>query len=489
MSVTLTALKVVVAIVLLASAPLALRRRWRLFLAIPLTVFQVFLPWSQVAAVPIPLAYWGALMLWPDLIKDSKSVVTWKPTAYVLGIVVLYAVSMLWSPDRKLGLQPIGYFMSFLVVFSAVVTEARRDTRLVKHLLIVTVLLALVQATAVIVFRLMPGLKLGFYLSPVAKFFISGNSINQMLTNGTNNVLSLNKSGGMLGVNANVSATFLGVTAFIAFGLGLELRRRWLGAVGLVLLGAVPFVGSKAGLILAIAIPLLALQLTSLRYRTWRNRLRMTMAAVVFLGAVAWLGPKAIEGTQGQGYLALNTFFSRSDVTLSSREKIWAFAPQEFLKHPFRGQGFGGWQQDFPHYARKVGLPLDMPPHNTIIYLWSQGGLLAALLGFAFIYQVLKLGWRQIQDQYSPGFGLSLAMTCAFLWTFLQGMGENFGLLGDVHISALLACLLALVYVQRRGVLSPSTTVSPAIPPSNAGSRLTIQNGTVSHGFVDTSGV
>ena len=446
---TVTTLKVLVAIVLLATAPVALKRRWRLFLAIPLSVFQVFIPGMQVAGVPIPLAFWGGLMLWPELVTEFRILVGWKPTLYTLGIILLYTVSLLWSPDRKLGLQPIGYFAQFLIVFAAVVTEGRRDERLIVRLLIATAALSLLEALLVTVGRFSPGMKLSFLLTPVAKWVITPSIINNLFTGEFNGVMDPTKSGGMF-VNANVAATFLGIVACTAFGLSLHLRRKWLGVLGGILLAAIVFTGSKAGLILAVAVPVVALHFISLRYRGWRNRIRMTMAGVVFLGIIGWLGPKAIHVGEASSYAELSSFAKKSDTSLSTRLKIWDYGAQAFMRHPFKGQGFGGWQQDFPRYARTVGLSPGLPPQNTIIYLWSQGGVLAALLGLALIYEVVVMGVRQLLNPQAPAFGLSLAMTAAFVWTFVRGMGSNFTLLGDVHMSPILAALLALGYLQRR---------------------------------------
>lgn len=450
MSATIITLKVLIAIVLLASAPLALKRRWRLFLAIPLSVFQGFVPWIRVAGVPIPVAYWGGLMLWPDLVVQFKHVVSWKPTAYLFGIALLYTVSLLWSPDRKLGLQPIGYLLQFLVIFSAVVTEGRRDPRLILRLLAVTVVFGLLQAVAVVIFRLMPGLKFAYYLSPIARWFISPNVLDKLFTVGQNNVLDPAKSGGFAVVDANDGAAFIGILAFTALGLALHERKRWLGVASGVLLAAVVFTGSKAGLMIAIALPIIALHFISLHYRHWRNRLRMIMAGVVIAGALAWVAPKAIQAGESSDYRALSAFLSKSDATLSVREQIWTYGIEAFRRHPLLGQGFGGWQKDFPRYASKVGIDPGLPPHNTFMYLWSQGTLLAALCGLAFTFAILRLGWRQIRDPRIESVGLSLAMMMAFLWTIIHGLGNNSGLLGETHMSPVLASLLAFGYLQRR---------------------------------------
>jgi O-antigen ligase len=473
MNAALITLKVLVAIVLLASAPLALSLRWRLFLAIPLSVFQGFVPWIEVGGVPIPIAFWGGLMVWPEFVREFKSVVAWKPTAYVIGIVILYIVSLLWSPNRKLGLQPIGYLCQFVVIFSAVLSEGRRDEKSVLRLLVVTVVFGLVQALAVVIFRIMPGIKLAYYLSAPARWIISPNVVDKLFSLQDTNILAPEKSGGLGLADANDGAAYLGILAFMAFGLALYLRKRWLGAASLGILGAVAFTGSKAALLAAVALPVIALHLIALRYRGWRNRLRMAMVAIMLAGTLAWLGPKAVQ--VNQNYRALSVFLTKSDATLSIREKIWTYGLQAFLHQPFLGQGFGGWQRDFPHYAHKVGIELDLPPHNTFIYLWSQGTLLAALLGIGFMYQVLRFGWRQMRDPRSEAFGLSLAMTMAILWTLINGMGNNSGLVGDVHMSPLLASLLALTYLHRRALSATANdapSVSPTRPFSSAASAM-----------------
>ncbi|HUN74753.1 MAG TPA: O-antigen ligase family protein [Steroidobacteraceae bacterium] len=461
MNVAVITLKVLVVIVLLSSAPLALKRRWRLFLAIPLSVFQCFLPLVEVAGVPVPLAFFGGMMLWPDLIREFKKVVSWKLTAYVLGIAVLYTLSLLWSVNRKLGLQPIGYACQFLIIFAAVITEGRRDQRIIIRLLLITLAFGVLQAIAVVVFRLLPGLKLQFYLSSVSRFFITGNLLDKLLTTAHANTLDPTKSGGLTFPDANDGAAYLGILAFTALGLALYLGKKWLGALCLLFLGATAFTGSKAALIFAVTLPLIALHVISLHYRPFRNRLRMAMVGIVFLGVLAWIVPRAIEAGESSGYRALAKFLSRSDATLASREQIWSYGAVAFLQQPFLGQGFGGWQAGFTRFAYKYGIESDFPPHNTIIYLWSQGTLLATVLGLGFIIGVLRFGWRQMRDTPLEYLGLNLAMTMAFLWAFIYGMGSNIGLIGEAHMSPVLASLLALGYVHRRASAVPENAAGP----------------------------
>ena len=140
------ALQVVLAVIIMTTIPLALKRRWRLFVALPLSVFQIFVPGIAIAGYAVPLSFWAGLTLWPDFVREFKRVVTWKPTAYIFGIVLLDFVSLLWSPTPKLALQPVGYSLMFLVIFSAIISEARRDNEVILRLLKITVLLALLKA-------------------------------------------------------------------------------------------------------------------------------------------------------------------------------------------------------------------------------------------------------------------------------------------------------------------------------------------------------
>lgn len=445
---TVTTLKVLVAIVALASAPLALKRRWRLFLAIPVSVFQVYVPGLSIANVPIPVTFFGSLMLWPEFVREFKVLTSWKPTIALLSIIAMYTASLLWSPIPKLGLAPIGYTLQFLTIFSASLAEVRRDKKLIVQLLLVTVLFTLVQAFAVIAFRIMPGVKIEYLNSSLARWFISPKVVGHLFTTEANNVVDPTKSGGILAVNANIGAVFLGMTAFVAAGLAMYLRKRWIVLVALIFFISIAFAGSKAALMIEVALTIIALHIISLRFRGWRVRIRVTMLAVVLMAVSMWLLPKALTSSQSYEFKQLTAFASRSDATLSTREKIWDYGAQAFAEHPILGQGFGGWQDDFPRYARKVGLPPDYPPHNTIIYLWSQGTILAALLGLWYIYCVLKLAYRLSLYGARSELGLNLAMAMAFLWLFIQGMGENIGLIGVGE--PLLAGLLAIAYMNRR---------------------------------------
>jgi len=181
----------------------------------------------------------------------------------------------------------------------------------------------------------------------------------------------------------------------------------------------------------------------------WKRRLQqlgLVMACFCAAATLLWLAGMHSDETSSA---AVRAFAEESDATLNVRQQIWTYAATAFFERPLLGQGFGGWQQGFEIYARNAGLQEGFPPHNTLIYLWSQGGALAAALGLLFMYSVLSFAKRQLHSNgISPSVGIGLATSISFAWVFIHGLGENFGLLGDEHMTPVLAALLALAYAK-----------------------------------------
>jgi hypothetical protein len=91
---------------------------------------------------------------------------------------------------------------------------------------------------------------------------------------------------------------------------------------------------------------------------------------------------------------------------------------------------------------------------------WSQSGILAAVLMLAFV--LLFLYWtfqagRHIDAEIS---NLGKGIFFGALWFWLQAQGENFGILGEQHVTPLLGLctgvLFGLLQAHRRPTLIAS---------------------------------
>lgn len=424
------------------ASPLLLNRQWRLFFAVPVSVLQLYLPGAGIGGFMPPLALLGGLALWPEFIRGIQILLRWPPTLMLIGILLMYGFSLLWSVDVRMGFREIIYLWVFLAIFSAIVLQLRRDERVVWRLLALTVLLAMVEALLVVFFRVNPSLEMVFLHSDLARLFVNPNVLDVLFTTGMNNVLDPVKAGGLF-VNGNVAGAYLWLIAMVAALLGSRKKNRSMFVVSGFILIAAFFTGSKTVLLLAaLLIPTLLVMLF------WNSRMRAVWFAIFFLtigviGAAGLLSSQFVDRPSVETHGSL---FEQSDSALSTRVKIWGYAFQAFCETPFLGQGFGGWQQSYSNYAGSFNEYQVFPPHNTWIYLWSQSGLLSAMFGMAFVILVVRFGVRWLSSLHSQRIMVMVSMLGAYIWTFVHGMGTNFGLVGDAHMTPILAVLLALAY-------------------------------------------
>src|SRR5690606_30384215 len=88
----------------------------------------------------------------------------------------------------------------------------------------------------------------------------------------------------------------------------------------------------------------------------------------------------------------------------------------------------------------------ECPPHNTFLILWSQSGIAAVLAGAWFATLVVWLLVRQLWSDSQESKWRTAAALAVFGWILVQGMGENFGLFGDLRLQVVLAMALALAF-------------------------------------------
>lgn len=408
-------------LVLLLVVPKVVKTRWRLMAALWLSLFQVYL--APIHGVYLSLAFICALMLWPEAIKQCRTLLAWWPSRLVIALLAVQTLSLCWSSDLSQGVRVVAFTLPFLTVLAATVAVVGEQEDMARVLLEGMIACALVEALLVVVMHLVPRWEAWFISSRIARVFISPNSFS------TGNMQVPNWSGVL--INPNAAAGYLGMSSFVAMATAVHYRSWWTGLVGGLLAVAVWFTGSEAGIILMFLLygiwgAVLTCRVKDIRLRRWGACL------LVCCGVLAlWLGnPAAARGS------------------FDVRWRIWQYAVPAFREHPLMGLGFGGWQEFFPAYAAKAGVPSRFPPHNTLIYLWSQSGMFAVVLGVGFMASVLLEVWRMRTVRSWRFFVAPSGL--ALLWYFTQQMGTNWGLLQERHMVPLVALLLGIVHTVNR---------------------------------------
>ena len=353
-------------------------------------------------------------------------------TGLVRVLVALLAVRLLalvWSPDPRAGLPPIVLLGQFMIILMLMVAALRQDADALWRLLRFYWPWVLLEVFLVILFRLQPAMEDAF-LRSIGKFFAGQNTIAGLFGEHRNNVLDPLKSGGVF-INANLAAMFLGVNGLAALAVSSITKSRLVRSVGIVALVAVPFTSSKLATILAFALPALAVALFYLK-RSVTTKVRFYL-----LGGSGLLGMAGIFVLAGLGLLdGLQKAFG-------SRTIIWNFGLESFQENVFLGLGYGGWAMGFPSYAAEQGFyGVNFPPHNLLLAAWSATGLLGLALTVAFIALVLRLIVSRLSDPARYDTGFVAFGGAAIAWVFIQGMGENTDIFGEIHIMPVFALLI-----------------------------------------------
>lgn len=425
-------LEIVICILIFLFFSFLLRKSLGLALTLYSSPFQIYsLP---VLGVYPSITLISSLALWHELFKKN-GIIKWRPVRLLLLLIIIQMLSLFWSADILFGLRIIIYSFPFLTILATAYNIASSKPWTVRSFLKIFPFFAIIEALLVMLFRIYPDFESTFLHSQYARYFITSNILDILFDAGRNNVLDPMKSGGFF-VNANSASCFLGICSFITGGVGYAYRLRLLKCMAIFLWIAILFTGSKTGVGLAIVLPFTA-WLISASFIRRRLLARITLI-MLLLGVLSISFP----------YLILSDFIHMSGESFNVRLLIWNYAWREFLAHPLLGQGFGGWQLSYANYAYTVGLQNGIPPHNTLIYLWSQSGIFALFLGVIFIISIIGFGWRILRSNSSEVKALGIGTTFAFLWLFIHGMGDNTGIVGDIHMQPILATALGFTYAR-----------------------------------------
>lgn len=348
-------------------------------------------------------------------------------------LVALLAVRLLavaWSPDLRAGVQPVIILGQFLVALIVMSAALRQDPELLRYVQRLYWPWVVAEACLVVTFRFLPGVEEAF-LKSVGGVFAGQNTIAALFSDSPNNVFDVAKAGGVF-VNANVAAMFLGVNGLAALAVAVVTRARWVAAVGVVALVAVPFTGSKSATVLAFALPVLVLGAIHVRRSTMSARRRYLLFGGLSAGSGAVL--VALVVNAGLRDAMVEAFVGRT--------AIWGFGAQSFRETPILGLGYGGWDAGFPAYAAEHGIYRSFPPHNILLAAWSATGIAGVLLTLAFFALVFWLVVRGLSGRAALDRKFVAFAGAAIAWTFIQGMGENTDFFGEIHLIPVLALLL-----------------------------------------------
>ncbi|MDH4573290.1 O-antigen ligase family protein [Salinicola acroporae] len=417
----------------------------------------------KVMGMWLPLALVAVVLLFPELIIRYKKLARDRTVLLLIALMATQCLALAWSVDKALGIKFIVYEAIFIVVFSAAKhsdwEKLRRQPATWAFALGCYLL-----AGFIVVCRIFPELENAFLLSEWSGIFINPN-VQQGLADGSirNNVFDPVKAGGIF-VNANVASCYLGMLSLCALACIKRPRLAW--GISLPLLVAVFSTGSKTATVILIGLTIVYLAAAFVLKNLQAARMALVLGAITAsmmilfyssipqqffetiasqdIGQVS--APTAISDERNPRGAALDN----AEDSLSSRLLIWQYGLEAFEEKPIVGQGYGGWQEGFSGYVKRLGeegveLRDGFPPHNTFIYLWSQSGALSVVFAILLLWHWSGISLSAIGKNREKEHGLRMAMalTGAWVWLTVHGMGDNTGLLGDAHQVTLLALVIA----------------------------------------------
>jgi O-antigen ligase len=386
-----------------------------------------------VAGVYLSGSHLAALASW----RAVGEPIVWRQSWFraCLAMLAVQAASTAWSPAPVQAIRQLLYSAIFVFLVPAAYHLLQKNPARVRRAVTIGLYATLIEAFLVIVFRALPGLKIAFLTSGVSRFFLSANFMAEMF-NGAYTFADPGKSGGFL-LNANVGAAFLGVSAMLAWGAARLFRSKWLMVVATVDFIGVLAAGSKAAMGIGFLLIAMIYVLNILRAK----QMDIAVAATICFGLVFAI----IGGFVLAPLLMHSQYAAGSSETLQVRFAIWDFGFSVLKAHVLTGLGFGGWELKWPEYAFSRGLSPFFPPHNAFLQLFVQSGILAPVFGLLFVFFCLRFAWRDIGSDDEDHRRFALGAFASLMWIFVQAQGENYGLIGEVHITPLFAATMALL--------------------------------------------
>jgi O-antigen ligase len=202
-------------------------------------------------------------------------------------------------------------------------------------------------------------------------------------------------------------------------GVGKERRLLYLFAAALMAVALV-FTNSRGGMISLLAEVLFIAAIgirrghrrhsthTDDRFisnRAFRAASALALVFAIFLGALYFGGEGALTRLVGT---------VNSDDPTTGRAHFWNVTVDIIKAHPVIGTGLGAFGVVYTRYDTRNGLFRLEQAHNDYLQVLSDGGLVGALLGLAFIVMLFRMGFarRESKDDFRRGVAVGALAGC-----------------------------------------------------------------------------
>lgn len=435
-----------------------------LFFAVGLSPLQIFV--VKVSNIWFSLSFLSAILLLPfslmqyNLLKKNIIII-------LICLIGIQIISLLWAIDIRFGIRTVIYTLPFISIFVTSYWLSKKNLNMMEKIFVIVITTALIEAILVIWFRLDTASEFVFLKSKIVKIFMQPNLAKGIFTTEANNVITSAKSGGFF-PNANVAGTYLAILSIFVATLSLLKQKKWLLSIGFIFYLVSFFTGSKLSIILAFLLTTIFVMFYLIKNKTLSTIRKISIVSVFICFVLLiililsqlkfdyWTKQTKhntmLENVQYQAIV----FDHLMKKTLKSRVYgMWLHAYNEFPEHFLKGHGFGGWRQkinweDKKYYqnSKNVQIASTMPPHNTLIYLWSQSGIFAPIFAVMFIVTILSFSIKLIRSKNYELQVLGYGLFFSYFWFFLHGMGTNYGLVGERHLLPLMSSFLGYTYAK-----------------------------------------
>lgn len=393
------------------------------------------------------LIFLGSINLWCKQLKLSPGITLFMPGCLLLILPILWTPSLEWRANALPAV--LGYCVAALVYLALLQISISRHQK--------REWLGLIVASAAIEACL---------------------ALLQMFVFGDNNLMEfpvgLTRAYGNF-QQPNLLGSFLATGFGIALYLLITTRRRWVAianglALMLLLVTLIPL-QSRIGWTGAMAVSLLLL-IHFRHHPRWR-RIVLAGLPLLLMLIIAWL---VVSRSLHLVPQSMSGAFKLVDKSGSNtvRWQMLQYSLQMIAEHPLKGWGMGGFEHVFTQYLiQQVGIgPLagaaPTHPHNELLYLWIEGGIVALLGSLMLVLAWFRLvigGSRLRRRRAFPLWCLTLpiALHTLFEYPLYQSAAHGLVLLLLIRITLAESCLRKTVRLPTVQIIGRYATAAIAL--------------------------